>query len=65
VIDRGTMWGFFSISAVLVFTAVASTLIEPWPGQMRYRLPLQHLHLVVAVIGFVLLLNACLRWRRH
>jgi hypothetical protein len=65
VIDRGTMWGFFSISAVLFFTVLTSTLIEPWPGQMRYRLPLQHLHLVVAVIGFVLLWNACLRWRRH
>lgn len=64
VIDRGTMWAFLSISAVLLFTVLTNTVIEPCPGQMRYRLPLQHLHLVVAVMGFVLLWNACLHWRR-
>jgi hypothetical protein len=47
-------WALATLSAVLLATALASTAIEPWQGQMRYRMPVEHLHLAVAVAGAVL-----------
>jgi hypothetical protein len=53
-------WALATLAAVLLATALASTAIEPWEGQMRYRMPVQHLHLVVAVAGAVLAARAAI-----
>lgn len=46
-------WPLLSLWAILVAMTLLSTAIEPWPGQARYRYPLQQLHLAVLVVTIV------------
>ncbi len=55
---RGTVLAYFTLAAILAATVLVSTALEPWPGQLRYRYPLQHLHVVVAAAGAALVVGA-------
>jgi hypothetical protein len=52
------IWAFLACWACLGAVVLASTLIEPSPGQMRYRFPVQHLHLSLFAATLVFLWRA-------
>ena len=58
---RGTVLAYLTLAAILAATVLVSTALEPWPGQMRYRYPVQHLHVVVAAAGAALVGASLLR----
>lgn len=60
----GTVLAFLTLAAILAATVAVSTALEPWPGQLRYRYPVQHLHVVVAVVAAALSGSALLRLGR-
>ncbi|MCU0292653.1 MAG: hypothetical protein MUF10_11805 [Thermoanaerobaculaceae bacterium] len=48
-------WAITTLYVVFWAVVLANTLNEPWPGQSRYRLPLEHLELGLLVASIVLL----------
>lgn len=58
---RGTSLSLATLGTILAAAMLASTALEPWPGQMRYRYPVQHLHVALAVAAVVLSGRALLR----
>ena len=51
------LWAITTLSLVFWAVVLANTLSEPWLGQSRYRLPLEHLELGLFVASIALLVR--------
>jgi hypothetical protein len=60
----GGEWGFFTLFAIAAAVALLNTAVEPWPGQMRYRYPVQHLQLAIAAASVALVARGAARLLR-